>query len=65
MACLIYEEEIAMMVGEYNQKGDHGEVYTMDRKALHGMRKKKDGDGAQYLLSVYDVECQAPNVWSG
>jgi predicted transposase YbfD/YdcC len=42
-------------VGEYNQRGEHGEVYAIDGKAPHGMRKK-DEDGSEYLLSVYDVE---------
>ena len=43
------------MVGEYNQRGDHGEVYAMDGKTPRGTRKK-DEDGSEYLLSVYDVE---------
>jgi len=55
MACIVYEEEIARLVGEYNQRGDHGEVYAMDGKAIRGMRKKDD-DGSDYLLSLYDVE---------
>jgi predicted transposase YbfD/YdcC len=55
MACVVYEEEIARLVGEYNQRGDHGEVYAMDGKAPRGIRKK-DEDGSEYLLSVYDVE---------
>jgi predicted transposase YbfD/YdcC len=42
-------------VGEYNQGGEHGEVYTLDGKAVRGMRKK-DEEGNEYLLSVYDVE---------
>ena len=55
LAHVVYEEEIARMVGEYHQRGDHGEVYAMDGKAPHGMRKK-DEDRSEYLLSVYDVE---------
>lgn len=55
MACVVYEEEIARMVGAYNQRGDHGEVYAMDGKAPRGMRKK-DEEGSEYLLSIYDVE---------
>jgi len=51
----VYEEEIARMVGEYNQRGDHGEVYAMDGKTPRGTRKK-DEDRSEYLLSVYDVE---------
>ena len=55
LAHVVYEEEIARLVGEYNQRGEHGEVYAIDGKAPHGMRKK-DEDGSEYLLSVYDVE---------
>ena len=55
MGSVVYEEEIERLVGEYNQGGDHGEVYAMDGKAIRGMRKK-DEDGSEYLLSVYDVE---------
>ncbi len=55
MAHVVYEEEIARLVGEYNQNGDHGKVYALDGKAPHGMRKK-DEDGSEYLLSLYDVE---------
>jgi predicted transposase YbfD/YdcC len=51
----VYQEEIERLVGEYNQKGEHGEVYAMDGKALRGVRKK-DEEGVEYLLSVYDVE---------
>jgi len=40
MACVVYEEEIARLVGAYNQRGDHGEVYAMDGKAPRGTRKK-------------------------
>lgn len=55
LAHVVYEEEIARLVGEYNQRGDHGEVYAMDGKTPRGTRKK-DEDGSEYLLSVYDVE---------
>jgi predicted transposase YbfD/YdcC len=55
LAHVVYEEEVARQVGEYNQRGEHGEVYAIDGKAPHGMRKK-DEDGSEYLLSVYDVE---------
>ncbi len=43
------------MVGKYNQGGEHGEVYGLDGKAVRGMRKK-DEEGHDYLLSVYDVK---------
>ena len=55
LAHVVYEEEIARMVGEYNQRGEHGEVYAMDGKTPRGTRKK-DEDRSEYLLSVYDVE---------
>ena len=55
MGRVVYEEEIERLVGEYNQGGEHGEVYAMDGKAVRGMRKK-DEEGSEYLLSVYDVE---------
>ena len=55
LAHVVYEEEVARLVGEYNQRGDHGEVYALDGKAPRGMRKK-DEDGSEYLLSVFDVE---------
>jgi predicted transposase YbfD/YdcC len=55
LAHVVYEEEVARLVGEYNQRGEHGEVYAIDGKAPHGMRKK-DEDGSEYLLSVYDLE---------
>jgi predicted transposase YbfD/YdcC len=48
-------EEIERWVGEYNQSGEHGEVYALDGKAVRGMRKKEEESG-EYLLSVYDVE---------
>ena len=54
MAQVVYEEEIARLVGEYNQAGEHGDVYAMDGKAPRGTRKK-DEDGLEYLLSVCDV----------
>jgi hypothetical protein len=52
---MVYEEEIARMVGEHNQRGDHGEVYAMGGKTPRGTRKK-DEYSSKYLLSVYDVE---------
>ena len=55
LAHVVYEEEIARLVGEYNQRGEHGEVYAMDGKTPRGTRKK-DEEGSEYLLSVYDVE---------
>jgi predicted transposase YbfD/YdcC len=51
----VYQEEIERLVGEYNQKGEHEEVYAMDGKALRGVRKK-DEEEVEYLLSVCDVE---------
>lgn len=54
MAYVVYQEEIERLVGEYNQGGKHGEVYALDGKALRGVRRK-DEDGNEYLLSVYDV----------
>jgi predicted transposase YbfD/YdcC len=55
LAYKMYVEEIERLVGEYNQQGEHGKVYAMDGKAIHGMRKKEETSG-EYLLSVYDVE---------
>lgn len=55
MAHVVYQEEIERLVGAYNQKGEHGQVYALDGKALCGVRKK-DEEGTEYLLSVYDVE---------
>lgn len=55
LAHKVYAEEVERLVGEYNQQGKHGEVYAMDGKAVRGMRKK-DEEGNEYLLSVYDVE---------
>lgn len=55
MAHVVYQAEIERLVGEYNQNGEHGEVYALDGKAVRGMRKK-DEEGGDYLLSVYDVE---------
>jgi predicted transposase YbfD/YdcC len=49
------QEEVERMVGKYNQQGAHGEVYGLDGKAVCGMRKK-DEEGNEYLLSVYDVK---------
>jgi len=51
----VCQEEVERMVGKYNQRGEHGEVYGLDGKAVRGMRKK-DEEGSEYLLSVYDVE---------
>lgn len=55
MAQVVYQEEVERLVGEYNQRGEHGKVYALDGKAPRGMRKK-DEEGSEYLLSVYDVE---------
>jgi len=50
----ICAEEVERLVGEYNQGGEHGQVYAMDGKAMLGKRKN-DETGTEYLLSVYDV----------
>jgi predicted transposase YbfD/YdcC len=55
LAHKVYVQEVERLVGEYNQGGEHGQVYAMDGKAVRGMRKK-DEEGNEYLLSVYDVE---------
>jgi predicted transposase YbfD/YdcC len=55
LAEVVYQEEVERMVGKYNQQGEHGEVYALDGKAVRGMRKK-DEEGKEYLLSVYDVK---------
>lgn len=55
LAHKVYVEEVERLVGEYNQCGEHGEVYAMDGKAIRGMRQK-DEEGHAYCLSVYDVE---------
>src|SRR6266536_5721207 len=55
LACKVYAEEVERLVGEYNQQGEHGKVYALDGKAVRGMRKKEE-EGNEYLLSVYDVE---------
>jgi predicted transposase YbfD/YdcC len=55
LAHVVYQEEIERLVGEYNQGGEHGEVYAMDGKATRGSRPKDAEDGPEYLLSVYDV----------
>jgi predicted transposase YbfD/YdcC len=55
LAYEVYAEEVERLVGEYNQQGEHGKVYALDGKAVRGMRKK-DEEGNEYLLSVYDVE---------
>ena len=49
----MYEEEVERLVGEYNQSGNHGRVYSMDGKAMLGKRKGEE-TGNEYLLSVYD-----------
>jgi predicted transposase YbfD/YdcC len=56
MAHVVYQEEIERLVGEYNEAGEHGEVYALDGKAPRGMRKKDDEENVEYLLTVYDVE---------
>ncbi len=55
LAIKMCAEEIERLVGEYNQRGDHGKVYAMDGKAMLGKRRG-DETGTEYLLSVYDVE---------
>ena len=55
LAYKVYEQEVAQLVGEYNQRGEHGDVYALDGKARRGMRKK-DEERQAYGLSVYDVE---------
>ena len=63
MGRVVYEEEVERLVAAYNETGEPGEVYamvgqeptTLDGKALRGVRKK-DEDGSDYLLSLYDVE---------
>lgn len=55
MAYKVYEQEVACLVGEYNQRGEHGDVYALDGKARRGMRKK-DEEGQEYGLSIYDVQ---------
>jgi predicted transposase YbfD/YdcC len=54
LAYQVYEQEVACLVGEYNQGGEHGDVYALDGKARRGMRKKEE-EGQEYGLSVYDV----------
>jgi len=61
LAHKVYVEEVERLVGEYNQHGEHGEVYALDGKARRGMRKK-DEEGQTYGLSIYDV--QAAKVMS-
>lgn len=55
MAHVVYQEEIERLVSEYNQAGEHGEVYALDGKSPRGMRKKED-ENSEYLVSVFDVE---------
>jgi len=55
LAYKVYQQEVERLVGEYNQRGEHGEVYALDGKARRGMRKK-DEEGYEYCLSVYDVQ---------
>lgn len=54
LAHKVYEQEVERLVGEYNQYGNLGDIYAMDGKARRGMRKK-DEEGHEYGLSVYDV----------
>lgn len=42
LAHIVYQEEIERVVGEYNQQGEHGEVYALDGKSPRGMRKKDE-----------------------
>lgn len=55
LAHALYEDEIERLVGEYNQEGEHGDVYALDGKAIRGMRKK-DETLSEYALSVCDVK---------
>jgi predicted transposase YbfD/YdcC len=55
LAYSMYVIEIEGLVGEYNQCGKHGRVYAMDGKAMRGKQKEAE-TGAEYLLSIYDVE---------
>lgn len=55
LAHVVYHEEIERLVGEYNQHGEHGDVYALDGKTRRGMRKK-DEEGQEYCLSIYDVQ---------
>ena len=55
LAHKVYGEEVERLVGEYNQRGEHGDVYALDGKARRGMRKK-DEEGQEYCLSIYDVQ---------
>ena len=55
MGRVVYEEEVERFVAAYNERGEHGEIYAMDGKAIRGVRKK-DEDESDYLLSLYDVE---------
>ena len=55
LAYIVYQEEIERLVGEYNQAGEHGEVYALDGKSPRGARKKEE-DYSEYLLSIYDTE---------
>ncbi len=52
---MIYLDEIERVVREYNQCGEHGEVYALDGKTPRGARKK-DEEGSDYQLTVFDVE---------
>jgi len=55
LANAMYEDEIERLVGEYNEEGEHGDVYALDGKAIRGMRKK-DETISEYALSVCDVK---------
>jgi len=50
LAHAVYQEEMARLVGEYNEGGEHGDIYAMDGKAPRGARKKDDEQGPEYLL---------------
>jgi len=54
LAYKVYEQEVAQLVGTYNQRGEHGDVYALNGKARRGMRKKDEEEQA-YGLNVYDV----------
>lgn len=55
LAYSLYVAEIEGLVREYNQCGKHGRIYAMDGKAMRGKQKEAEA-GAEYLLSIYDVE---------
>ena len=55
LANAMYEDEIERLVGEYNEEGEHGDVYALDGKGIRWMRKK-DETISEYALSVCDVK---------